>query len=212
MTGQTPPSVANSKGHARDPVRLQRARTQLGQLLQRLSPLPSEVLDALSPLLVPRKFEAGSWLLTGGELAQTAFFVAEGLVRELYISDQGIEHTRAFVPEGQLTGSLLDLISAQPAVTWIQALEPTYTLAFSYRAYDALCDRHPALQRCARRHAELLYVRKARREHDMLALSARERFERFHEDNPGLDVRIRRQHVASYLGITPEHLSRLRRR
>lgn len=205
MTGQALPPAGDS-------VRLRLARVQLRQLLQRLSPVPAEVLDELSPLLSLRKFETGSWLLSGGEQAQTAFFVTEGLLRELYISDQGIEHTRTFVPQGQLSGSLLDLISGLPAVTWIQALEPTWTLAFSYRAYEALCDRHPTLQRCARRTAELLYVRKAKREHDMLALSARERYERWREEHPGLDARIRRQHVASYLGITPEHLSRLRRR
>lgn len=212
MAGQRLPSASHRRAQARDAERLRLARAQFAELLQRLSPLPSDVLDALSALLQPRRFEAGSWLLQGGEFAQHVFFVSEGLVRELYISDRGGEHTRAFVAEGQITGSLLDLISGHPAVTWVQALEPTYALALPYRAYEALCDRHPALERCTRRHTELLYVRKARREHDMLALSAGERYERWRNENPGLDTRIRRQHVASYLGITPEHLSRLRRR
>ncbi|MDB4973175.1 MAG: hypothetical protein JWN48_1516 [Myxococcaceae bacterium] len=191
---------------------LRAAQSQLAGLLEQLSPMPREALAALEPHHELRTFAAGEYLLRGGERAESAFFVVRGLVRELYLAESGAEHTRAFVPEGQLTGSLLDLISGQPAITWLQALEPTETLAFSYRAFESLCDRHPALQRCARRFAEQLYVRKARREHDMLALSARQRHEAWLTQHGALDARIRRQHLASYLGITPEHLSRLRRR
>ena len=50
-------------------------------------------------------------MLRAGEQAHSSFFVARGLVREFYVSDSGEEHTRVFVPEGQLTSSLLDLIS-----------------------------------------------------------------------------------------------------
>ena len=85
----------------------------------------------------------------------------------------GQEHTRTFIAEGQVTGSLLDLLSGEPSVTWIQALEPTETLAWRYRDFDALCARVPELHVVARRSAEALYVRKTRREHEMLALPAR---------------------------------------
>jgi CRP-like cAMP-binding protein len=182
------------------------------QALERLAPLPQAARAELSALMQPRSFQAGSFLLRGGERAESSFFVARGLVRELYISDNGAEHTRTFVAEGQFTGSLLDLLSGQPAVTWIQAIEPTDVLVGSYRALNALGLRYPALERCLRRFAEELYLRKARREHDMLALSARERHDNWLAQHPSLDARIRRQHLASYLGITPEHLSRLRRR
>jgi CRP-like cAMP-binding protein len=63
----------------------------------------------------------------------------------------------------------------------------------------------------ARRNAEALYVRKAQREHEMLALPAAERYARWRREQPELDARVSRRQLASYLGITPEHLSRLRR-
>ena len=63
--------------------------------------------------------------LEAGQRAQWCFYVVEGLVREYYIDEQGEEHTRAFADAGRFTGSLLDLLSGEPSVTWVQELEPT---------------------------------------------------------------------------------------
>jgi CRP-like cAMP-binding protein len=179
--------------------------------LRRLTPVDHETLQALLTVMKPRSFEPESWLLRAGDRAETAYFVVAGLAREFYSDETGTEHTRRFVHEGEFTGSLLDLLSGQLAVTYVQALEPTHTLAVSYRQYEDLCSRSPALQLLARRMVENLYVRKAQREHAMLALSARQRLEQWRESHQALDSRVSRRHLASYLGITPEHLSRLRR-
>src|SRR5437868_3885215 len=101
-------------------------------------PLPTELRSISSE----RSFAAGDWLLRAGERAEWCFLITEGLVRELYVSDSGEEHTRSFLGAGEATGSLLDLLSGQPAVTWIQALEPTRTVAFRYREFDALTKQH----------------------------------------------------------------------
>lgn len=187
------------------------ARRALAAMVRRLAPLSDGALVALDALAQPRTFAAGASLLRAGEQATWSFFVHRGLVRELYVGEHGEEHTRAFIGAGGMTGSLLDLLSAEPAVTFIQALEPTATLALRYRDFDALCARFPELHQLARRLAEEAYVRKARREHEMLALPAARRHARWLEENADLDARLSRRHVASYLGITPEHLSRLRR-
>ena len=133
-------------------------------------------------------------------------------MRELYVGGDGREHTRAFLQEGCFAGSLLDLLSDAPSVTWIEALEPTEAVVWPYRGLESLCERFPELQVVMRRYAERLYVRKAKREHDMMALSATERYEQWLRDEPLLDERLQRRHVASYLGMSPEFVSRLRRR
>jgi CRP-like cAMP-binding protein len=186
-------------------------RPHLAACLRALSPVDDPAIDALAALASTRSFDAHEWLLRGGERAEWCFLITKGLVRELYIGETGDEHTRSFVADGQVTGSLLDLLAGRPSVTWIQALEPTRTIVWRYAAFEALCDRFPALHLVARRHAEALYVKKTRREHDMLALSSTERYRRWSESHPGLDARVLRKHLASYLGVTPEHLSRLRR-
>lgn len=184
---------------------------RVAAVLRQLAPVSDEAMGELLALMQPRVFDTGACLLEGGQPARWCFFVARGLVREYYLGTGGEEHTRAFITEGLFTGSLSDLLSGRPAVTWIQALEPTETLAFSYAAYDALCARHGDLNHLARRFAETLYQRKARREHELLAWSAAERYAQWCALHPALDARISRRALASYLGITPEHLSRLRR-
>jgi CRP-like cAMP-binding protein len=193
------------------PRRAPDARRALAALVLRLAPIGAEALAALDALAQPRAFAAGALLLRGGDRASSFFFVHRGLVREKYIGERGEEHTRVFVAEGGMTGSLLDLLSGAPAVTWIEALEPTETLAVLYRDFDALTERFPELHRLARRIVEEAFVRKVRREHDMLALPAALRHARWLEEHASIDARLGRHHVASYLGITPEHLSRLRR-
>ena len=158
----------------------------------------------------PRTFRKGEWLLRGGDRAQLLFFITQGLVRELYIDSAGTEHTRVFLAEGHFTGSLLDLISRNPAITWIQALEPTATLAFPYSRFTKLCDEHASLQRAARRFVEDLYVRKVSREYQLQALSARQRYKLWIQDWSEIDSRVRRRDLASYLSMRPEYLSRLR--
>jgi CRP-like cAMP-binding protein len=183
----------------------------LASTVRRLAPVDEETMRALLAIMEPRSFEPHAWLLRAGDRAEMAYFVTVGLVREFYGDDAGAEHTRRFAREGEFTGSLLDLLSGQLAVTNVQALEPTRTLALSYRQYEELCSRSPQLQLLARRVVEDLYVRKAQREHAMLSLSARQRLEQWRESHGALDSRVSRRHLASYLGITPEHLSRLRR-
>jgi CRP-like cAMP-binding protein len=183
----------------------------LSSALERLGPLGAEALSAWCAICSTRRFAAGTWLLRAGESAECCFLLTRGLVRELYLGEAGAEHTRAFIAEGQFTGSLLDLLSREPAVTWIEALEPTATVAFRYADFQALCERFRDIESIARRHIEHLYVKKTRREYEMLALPAAARHERWLAEFAALDSRILRRHLASYLGITPEHLSRLRR-
>lgn len=166
-------------------------------------------VEALTACAVERRFRAGDLLLGGGARAEWLHVLVHGLVREFYVTAAGDEHTRVFVAEGGVTGSLLDLRSGAPAVTWIQALEPTRTLAFRFAEFNALATNHSELEALARRSAEALAIRKTRREYEMLALSAADRLNSWRAENPGLDERITRRLLASYLGITPVHLSRI---
>jgi CRP-like cAMP-binding protein len=186
--------------------------TVLRTVFTRLAPISDAAVAAVAAIATRRRYAAGDHLLRAGDRAERCYVVVRGLVREYYTTIEGAEHTRRFVAEGQLTGSLLDLLSDAPAVTWIEALEDTETVSVPYRALDDLCMRHPDLHLVVRRSAERLYVIKARREFEILALSAGQRYVAWRHEQGEIDARISRRHLASYLGVTPEHLSRLARR
>lgn len=171
--------------------------------------LPVAAIQAIERCATERRFGAGEILLAGGTRAEWLHVIANGLVREFYVTAAGDEHTRVFVAAGGVTGSLLDLTSGAPSVTWIQALEPTRTLAIRYADFNTLASRHRELESLARTLAQSLAIRKTRREYEMLALSAPERLAIWRAENPDLDGRITRRLLASYLGVTPVHLSRI---
>jgi CRP-like cAMP-binding protein len=75
-----------------------------------------------------------------------------------------------------------------------------------------LARQYPAWRTFGTRVLERLLVTKAEREYELLGLDAEERYRAFSERYPGLEARVAGKHIASYLGITPVHLSRLRRR
>jgi CRP-like cAMP-binding protein len=210
LPASTPAADQESRNRGRPCESRPRDIDRLVAVIRRFSEVSPSAVAALTGLVSRRVFPKDEWLLRGGDRAQLSYFITRGLVRELYIDAEGAEHTRTFLAEGSFTGSLVDLISQKPAITWIQALEHTETLAFSHSDFTKLCDEHPSLQRVARCFVESVYVRKINREYQLLALSARQRYEIWLQEGSAIDSRVRRRDLASYLGIRPEHLSRLR--
>jgi len=174
-------------------------------------PLTDDAIRRGFALVRPRELERGATVLRAGERASGVFVVISGLLREYFLLEDGIERTKAFVAEGEFSGSLADLLSGEPSKAFIVAEEPTRVLVATFRAYRELEAESPDWERFGRRAAEGLLLRKADREYELLGLDAAGRYARFSTRYPGLEARVAAKHVASYLGITPVHLSRLRR-
>ena len=181
----------------------------LRQSLERISPLTPQAWADVCALTAGRTVPAGYQLLRAGEPAPRVYFVQSGLLREYYISHDGKEATRRFCMAGEFSGSLADLLAGGPAAVSIEALSDCELVELEWSAADALANQHPSLMLLLRRFAEGLYVQKMRREFEMLTLPAAERYRRFAAAQPELDQRLPRHMVASYLGITPVHLSRI---
>jgi CRP-like cAMP-binding protein len=179
-------------------------------VLARFSPVPDDAWQAAVPFISARRVAAGEQVLRAGARATQVIFVAQGLLREYYTDAAGVEATRSFRQTGELSGSLADLLSDGPSVSSIEALDDSELWQLPWAQFDALTLDHPAWMLLARRFAEQLYLNKVRREFEMLTLPAAERYERFVAEQPELESRLPRYLVASYLGITPVHLSRVR--
>lgn len=184
---------------------------RLHQLLRATAPLGEDELAAY-PLPERRVLAAGACFLQAGTRAHEVATVLSGGLREYFVLADGTERTKSFNLPGEFAGSLSDLLGDAPARTWVVAEMPTVLLVTPWADYCALLARWPGWQGFARAVAENLYLRKVEREYELLALDAAARYRRTLGRWPTLEQVFRQRHIASYIGITPVHLSRLRAR
>lgn len=159
-----------------------------------------------------RKAEGGELIMKMGQQADHTVLVLSGLLRGYFLHDDGQEHTVSFVPEGHFACSLAALLSPTPAPVHLIAEERTVLLVTPCDEYLEFLREAPTWGVFARKFAQSWMSAKAQREYELLALDAAARRASLAERLPGLEGRVAARHIASYLGITPVHLSRLRRR
>jgi CRP-like cAMP-binding protein len=178
-------------------------------VLLKVSHVPDAQILPLMPHVQRKVLLTGAFVLRAGDRATHAFIVESGLLREYHLDREGRQATRSFSREGSFSGSLADLLSGSPAITYLEALEPTTVLSIPWAAIESTAQADIHWQVLLRRIAERLYVQKVNREHALLTLTAVERLALFKSSYPGLWGRVPKHAIASYLGITPVHLSRL---
>jgi CRP-like cAMP-binding protein len=172
---------------------------------------PADVAQ-VRPLLRVRVLQPGEYLLRGGERAIHTGVLVSGLLREHFVTSKGAERTKSFITPLQFTGSLADLLSDRPARAYIVAEAPSRLVLLRFSELRALQTTSPVWAAAGQRSAEHLLMYKAEREYQLLCLDAEARYRDFIARHPDLSSRLAGRHVASYLGITPVHLSRLRAR
>jgi CRP-like cAMP-binding protein len=202
--------MARLRESAAVPTATQRAA--IAAALRAVAPLTDFDLEAALAEGRVQTLRRGVHLLRGGELATRAFVVLEGVLREYWVLGDGSERTKAFSVEGELIGSLSDLNSRRPSRTSIDALTPARVAIFDFARLVGLAKEHEAWMRFFQAMVLRLYLAKSEREWELLALDAAGRYARFRDRFVGIEARIPQRVVASYLGITPVHLSRLRSR
>jgi CRP-like cAMP-binding protein len=188
--------------------------TALEREIERLAaPLkPSErVKTVFRASLSQRSVDKGGHLFREGEIAQGLFFIRSGLVRYYYLVD-GVEHTGQFFSEGAFLADVFALTTGAPGLQNIDALEPSDVIVIPRPALVAAFEADHAYERFGRRMMEEAMAGSQRRTASLLKLSAEERYERFVSTRPEIARRIPQYLIASYLGVTPEGLSRIRRR
>jgi CRP-like cAMP-binding protein len=183
----------------------------LQQLLARLAGDPIPFFDEFAALFRRRALAKGEFLVRAGDTADTVAFVSAGIARMFYTRRDGKEFNKGFVSAPDFVSALEALITQTPASLSIQALSPMQLLVASYAELSRFYDRDMYWQRTGRLIVERVYVKKARREASLLMHSAAERYAAFLTEHRGLVDQVADYHIAAYLGITPEALSRLRR-
>jgi len=156
-----------------------------------------------------RCWEKGEHLLHAGERTDTAWFLSNGLTRLYALDVRGREHVKDFHMEGMLTGSHAAAVARRPSAWFVQALEPSVTVALDVPTLEALAGEYPEVQGFLRAVAERLFWRKEEREIRLLSLTARQHYLALRRASPTLLERVPQRHIAAYLGITESSLSRV---
>jgi CRP-like cAMP-binding protein len=155
--------------------------------------------------------EKNEFLLSEGEICRHSFFVEKGLLRYYSIDTKGKEHVIQFAPEGWFTGDRESIYFKKPSQYFIQALETTAVIALDEGFIIQLSKRSDAFLEFNNRllHTHIMHLQK--RINQLLSATAEERYLDFIKIYPDILLRVPQTMVASYLGITPESLSRVRK-
>lgn len=157
-----------------------------------------------------KHFDKGHHYAKTGEYSKRMGFVVKGILRAYHRTEEGGNYNKTFFTEGSFVGPYSSLVSGQKNLINIQCLTDVSLLGASYADVVVLYNDYPKVERLSRIIAEQYFVNKERREIQLVTLNASERYELFRKNSPGIEQRIPQYHIASYLGITPTQLSRIR--
>jgi len=167
--------------------------------------------EAISGYFVAKKLRKRQYLLQEGEVCKYLTFVAKGLLRTYNVDEKGDEHMSIFGWEGWWVSDFNSFLSGEPAMFNIDAIEESEVLMITLANYEALTLAVPIMDRYFRILYQNSLVTKERRLMSSISHSAEEKYVALLESNPQIIERIPQNLIASYLGIAPETLSRIKK-
>jgi CRP-like cAMP-binding protein len=173
--------------------------------------IPDSEWNAFRERLQLRRYAPGDFFQRPNELPLNLGLVVSGLFRVFYRDGGGKEFARALAHESRPIGDYAGYLERAVSNVNIVALEASQVAVITFDEYFSMFDRHPCWDRVGRKIVEVFYVTRERREADFVMLDARQRYDNFVKTNPEMAARVSNVHLASYLGMKPETLSRLKR-
>lgn len=167
--------------------------------------------EMISHFFVRKRLRKKQYLLQEGDVCKYLSFVANGLVRTYNVDEKGDEHMSVFGWEGWWISDFNSFLSIEPAVFYIDALEDSELLMISRSDYDAITLQVPIMDRYFRILFQNSLVTKERRLMSSITHTAMQKYVQLLDSNPEIISRLPQNMVASYLGIAPETLSRIKR-
>jgi CRP-like cAMP-binding protein len=174
-------------------------------------PLTKKEETTLLTYVTKRKYLKGQFILQQGDIAQQECFIVSGCTKMFHSDHSGQEHIILFAIENWWTSDIGSFISQTPADFNVQCIEDTELIQFSYHNIEALFEAIPKLERFFRKIIEKAFVATQKRIVRNFSLSAKERYVIFRDTYPELEQRIPQYMIASYLGITKEFFSKMKR-
>ena len=180
--------------------------------IKQLTDLTDSEISEFTEIASIKSYKQKSHFIRAGQIPTEFGFVISGLFRYVYISEQGKEFTKVFMPEKSFISSYSAMISKTTSFFFIEAIENSKVLVISHNKWQKLKEQNPKWNLLLIKLLEKGYAIKEKREREFLLLNAESRYKVFLEEYPNLENRVKQHMVASYLGITPIALSRVRKK
>ena len=173
--------------------------------------LSQNELGAISDSLKKIELKKGEVLLRTGELVRHTFYVSSGCLRSYFVDASGKDHTLQFGIEDWWISDYTAIFSEGRAMMNIECIQPAILYRLSRSKMEQLYLEIPAFETYFRKKLERRMEAFHRRTLENLALPATERYLSFVKTYPSIDRMVKNYHIASYLGITTQSLSRIRK-
>lgn len=184
---------------------------QVIQFITNDAELTQDEIDHFISLLRFQKIKKNQFLLQRGEIARFDTFVNSGCLKSSFIDEKGVEHIVQFAIENEWIADYDSLVNQTPARLETLALEDSELLQLDYASLEKLFDTHPKFEHIYRKINQRSFVSLYQCLISFMSSSAEERYLEFVRQHPKFVNRIPQYQIASYLGITPEYLSKIRR-
>lgn len=184
---------------------------KLQKAMKQLADIPDELIEKLYAICDVQIVKKGELFIQAGDIPKYMGFNLDGLFRLYYIDEDGNDYTKAFSETGHFLISYSAIVQKRPSYFNIEALQDSTILKFDYWAFDQMIQSDLRWYPFTFKLLESVYIMKELREKSFLLDNAAKRYQDFKERYADVEDQIKLYHVASFLGITPEALSRIRK-
>jgi CRP-like cAMP-binding protein len=174
--------------------------------------LTAEEQEQIKSYLTFKKLRKKQYLLQEGDVCKVIAFVEKGALRSYSIDDNSNERIIQFGLEGWLISDLYSFLTGEPATYNIDAIEDSELVLISKSAHEELLQTMPKYETFTRLNMTGAYLAMQRRLTSIISASVEERYQDFIALYPHIAQRVPQHMIASYMGLTPETLSRIRKR
>ena len=184
----------------------------LYEYLEKAHPLSTADKEIIHDIFIPKNLLKGEFLLREGDLLKYGAFVCKGFLRSYVIDNKGKEHIIQFAPENWWISDKGAGAEGTKASCFIDAIEDSDILLIDQAGHFEMMEKVPAYSRSFQAGMQKRSVAKDKRIVHSLVADAEERYNDFIQTYPSIAQRVPQHMLASYLGIAPETLSRVRRK
>ncbi len=167
--------------------------------------------QALELKLTFQQIKKGAFVIRSGEVCRYVSFINKGLLRMFHLAD-GKEICTGFARENEYFSSYTSFLTSQPSHVNIEALEDCELVNLSYTDMQTIYQSNPVFETFGRKIAEMLFIMISSQSIGLLSLTPEERYQSILDYQPFIIQRVPQYMIASFIGVTPEHLSRLRKK